>query len=75
MKKIVSLLLVLAMMMAFAACGNTAPETTAPATGPEEATDAPVETTAPADSPPAPAVVTGIPRSGGRHLHPDGSRQ
>ena len=47
MKKIVSLLLVLAMMMAFAACGaQKAPETTAPATQPVETTEAPVETTA-----------------------------
>ena len=60
MKKIVSLLLVLAMMMAFAACGNTAPETTAPATGPVETTEAPVETTAPAESEPALVVDTCI---------------
>ena len=52
MKKIVSLLLVLAMMMAFAACGaQKAPETTAPATQPVETTEAPVETTAPATEP------------------------
>ena len=51
MKKIVSLLLVLAMMMAFAACGaQKAPETTAPATEP-----APVETTEPAAETTAPA--------------------
>ena len=43
MKKIVSLLLVLVMMLGLAACGTTAPETTAPAE-----TTAPVETTAPA---------------------------
>ena len=49
MKKIVSLLLVLAMMLALAACGTPAPETTAPAetTTPVETT-APVETTEPA---------------------------
>ena len=54
MKKIVSLLLVLAMMMAFAACGaQKAPETTAPATepAPVETTETPVETTAPVTEP------------------------
>ena len=54
MKKIVSLLLVLAMMMAFAACGaQKAPETTAPATepAPVETTEPAVETTAPITEP------------------------
>ena len=49
MKKIVSLLLVLVMMLGLAACGTTTPETTARA-----------ETTAPADSEPALVVDTTI---------------
>ena len=51
MKKIVSLLLVLVMMLGLVACGTTAPETTAPAgtTAPE--TTAPADTTAPATEP------------------------
>ena len=50
MKKIVSLLLVLAMMMALAACGTTPAQTTAPAetTAPAVETTAPAETTEPA---------------------------
>ena len=49
MKKIISLLLVLVMMLALAACGTTTPEPTAPA-----------ETTAPAESEPALVVDTTI---------------
>ena len=50
MKKIVSLLLVLAMMMALAACGTTPAQTTAPAetTAPAVETTVPAETTEPA---------------------------
>ena len=50
MKKIVSLLLVLTMMMALAACGTTPAQTTAPAetTAPAVETTVPAETTEPA---------------------------
>ena len=54
MKKIISLLLVMAMLLAFAACGNTPAETTAPPEtdpAPVETTEAPVETTAPVTEP------------------------
>ena len=46
MKKIIALVLALVMVMGLVACGNTAPETTAPVAG--EST--PVETTAPAEA-------------------------
>ena len=46
MKKIIALVLALVMVMALAACGNDAPETTAPVAGNETTPVAP-ETTAP----------------------------
>ncbi len=62
MKKSISLLLALCMIFALAACGNTTPETTAPAetTTPVETTEAPVETTAPMETAPALVVDTCI---------------
>ena len=49
MKKIIALVLALVMVMALAACGNDAPETTAPVAG-NETTPAAPETTAPAEA-------------------------
>ena len=49
MKKIIALVLALVMVMALAACGNDAPETTAPVAGNETTPTAP-ETTAPAEA-------------------------
>ena len=49
MKKIIALVLALVMVMALAACGNDAPETTAPVAGNETTPVAP-ETTAPAEA-------------------------
>ena len=57
MKKLLSMLLVLSMVFALAACGTTAPETTAPV-APE--TTAPVETTAPMETAPELVVDTCI---------------
>ena len=48
MKKIIALVLALVMVMGLVACGNTAPETTAPVAG--ESTPAAPETTAPAEA-------------------------
>ena len=63
MKKIISLLLALAMMLALAACGNTPAETTTPVEttpAPVETTEPVVETTAPVETAPQLVVDTCI---------------
>ena len=52
MKKLLSLLLAVTMVLALAACGNTPAETSAPAESVPETTAAPVETSAPVETTP-----------------------